>query len=192
MTRQDHGREAGGEREDPSAAAAGRLLEEHRSYVEAICRRFLDPEEAADAAQEALLRASCRLHTLQDRAKIRVWLAVIARHACDDLLKARLRAGPVAASLDELEHGGKGGATPLPGPEGEALDRAGVECFWAALRETLTPETCFILYCAYALEMTAEEIGKQLGLEPGAVRVRKSRALPTVREVAARCLGPAE
>ena len=196
MAHQDHGQESGGERAggerqaDQGQAAICRLLEEHRGYVEALCRRFLDPDEAADAAQEALLRATCRFHTLQERAKIRPWLAVIARHACDDLLRARLRAGPAAISLDELECGGRMAAR--PSPEAGALEQAGIDGFWAALRETLTPETCFILYCAYALEMTAEEISKQLGMEPGAVRVRKSRALPAVREAAARCLGPAE
>ncbi len=195
MAHQDQGHSgkdrAGGERQaDQRRAVIGRVLEEHRGYVEALCRRFLDPDEAADAAQEALLRASCRLHTLQDAGKIRPWLAVIARHACDDLLRARLRAGPAAVSLDELECGG--GVAARPSPEAGALEQAGIDGFWAVLRETLTPETCFILYCAYTLEMTAEEIGKQLGMEPGAVRVRKSRALPAVREAAARCLGPAE
>jgi RNA polymerase sigma-70 factor (ECF subfamily) len=78
------------------------LYERHRADLHRYCVSVVrDHEEAADAAQEAWLRAFVALRSPQMRPiSFRAWLYAIARNACTDRLRDRGR-----CSLNELsEH----------------------------------------------------------------------------------------
>ena len=55
-------------------------------------------EDAADAAQEAILIAYQKLHTLRQKESFRPWLMKILTNECYALLKKR----PMQISMDEL------------------------------------------------------------------------------------------
>ena len=68
----------GDEGDDALAAAAAKgdraaleaLLRRHASLVNAVCRRVLGhPEDALDAAQEALLAIARKIHTFDGRSR---------------------------------------------------------------------------------------------------------------------------
>jgi RNA polymerase sigma-70 factor (ECF subfamily) len=70
--------------------AFGRLVEAYQRPVFNLTYRMLgDPEEAADAAQEAFLRAYTRLHQYNPEHKFSTWLFSIANHHCIDQLRKR-------------------------------------------------------------------------------------------------------
>ncbi|MBX2997803.1 MAG: sigma-70 family RNA polymerase sigma factor [Caldilineaceae bacterium] len=70
--------------------AFGRLVDAYQRPVFNLTYRMLgDPEEAADAAQEAFLRAYTRLHQYNPEHKFSTWLFSIANHHCIDRLRKR-------------------------------------------------------------------------------------------------------
>ncbi|TAK70332.1 MAG: RNA polymerase sigma factor SigM [Actinomycetota bacterium] len=87
---------------DPDAFAE--LVRRHRSRLWAVSLRTLgDPEEAADALQDALLSAFRRADSYRGDAQVTTWLHRIVVNACLDRLRRR-RARP---------------ADPLPDDDGE-------------------------------------------------------------------------
>jgi RNA polymerase sigma-70 factor, ECF subfamily len=70
--------------------AFGRLVDAYQRPVFNLTYRMLgDAEEAADAAQEAFLRAYTRLHQYNPEHKFSTWLFSIANHHCIDRLRKR-------------------------------------------------------------------------------------------------------
>ncbi len=66
---------------DPKALAA--LCERHAPAVEKLARHFLrDPEDARDAAQEALLQAYLRLAQLREPERFGPWLRQVTVNQC--------------------------------------------------------------------------------------------------------------
>lgn len=68
---------------DPDAAAE--LIERNAAAVFAVCLGLLaDPDQAQDAAQEALLKGINKLGSLKTPASFRSWLISIAYNVCRD------------------------------------------------------------------------------------------------------------
>jgi RNA polymerase sigma-70 factor (ECF subfamily) len=73
---------------DPNAFAA--LIERHRARMWAVALRTLrDPEEAADALQEALISAARRASSFRAGAQVTTWLHRIVVNACLDRVRRR-------------------------------------------------------------------------------------------------------
>ena len=82
-------------------AAFGKLVELHKRAVFGVALRLLGPSDAADASQEAFLRAFQRLSTFDPSQPIRPWLLGITRNYCVDQLRLRGRQ-PAAGSMDNV------------------------------------------------------------------------------------------
>jgi RNA polymerase sigma-70 factor, ECF subfamily len=77
---------------DPKALAA--LCERHAPAVERLARHFLrDPEDARDAAQEALAKLCVRIKQFRGEARFSTWLHRLVVNTCRDVAERR-RARP--------------------------------------------------------------------------------------------------
>ncbi|MEU5561245.1 RNA polymerase sigma factor SigM [Streptomyces globisporus] len=90
---------------DPDAF--GELVRRHRDRLWAVALRTLgDREEAADAVQDALLKAFRAAHTFRGQSAVTTWLHRITVNACLDRVRkaASRRTSPVddAERLDQL------------------------------------------------------------------------------------------
>ena len=116
-------------------------------------------EDAADAAQEAILIAFQKLHTLRQKESFRPWLMKILTNECYALLKKR----PLQMSMDEL-------------PEMEQpIHDEHTNQLWQAvsdLNESL--RSVVVLY--YYEGFSGKEIGTILGISEANVKTRLSRA----------------
>jgi RNA polymerase sigma-70 factor, ECF subfamily len=79
-------------------AAAGGDEQALNKFVQAtyqqvwqLCSALVDRQSASDLAQEVLLKAVRALPTYRGEANARTWLLAIARHTCQDELRARYR-----------------------------------------------------------------------------------------------------
>jgi RNA polymerase sigma-70 factor (ECF subfamily) len=72
------------------AAAFGELVRRHRDRLWSVALRTLgDPEEAADAVQDALLSAFRRASSFRGEAAVTTWLHRIVVNACLDHARAK-------------------------------------------------------------------------------------------------------
>jgi RNA polymerase sigma-70 factor, ECF subfamily len=159
--------------------AFGQLVEAYQRPVFNLTYRMLgDTEEAADATQEAFLRAYARLHQYNHDHKFSTWLFSIANHHCiDRLRKRRLTVLP----MDE---------TPLvytlesnsPRPEQHLLDKE-LSQEIQALLDQLEPEYRTPLILRYWHDCSYQEIAETMDLSLAAVKSRLFRARQKLADV---------
>jgi RNA polymerase sigma-70 factor (ECF subfamily) len=131
-------------------------------------------DAAADAVQDAWLRALRGLPRLREPARIRAWLFGIARRVLMDRLRAQY-AAPTVVDLDPEEiH-----AALEPAPAGDADEQsaalqAGLDRLPVLERETL------VLF--YLRELSLAEIAAVLGIPEGTVKSRLFRSRKLLRE----------
>jgi RNA polymerase sigma-70 factor (ECF subfamily) len=157
-------------------AAFRRLVERHQDRAYAVALRITrSPTEAAEAAQEALLRAWQALPTFRGDASFGTWLhRVVARRALDRAeAMARRRGREVdPTALDEVDD-----------PGAPADDRDGV----AARRLTrllarLSPVQRAAVTLYYLEEQPVEAVAAALGLPGNTVKTHLHRARAALRE----------
>jgi RNA polymerase sigma-70 factor (ECF subfamily) len=151
---------AGGDR-----AALESLLRKHASLVNAVCRRVLGhPEDALDAAQEALLAIARKIHTFDGRSRFSTWCYRVATNAALDEARRRSRR-PVAVEF-----------LPEPGTGSQSIDDAVADQLDvdAALRR-LSPDHRAAVALRDLVGLDYAEIGEVLGIPPGTVRSRIAR-----------------
>ena len=89
-----------------------RAVLEYENTLYRVAKSMLGSEaDCADAAQNALLRAWERLHTLRDPAYFKTWLTRILINECRAILRQRARYSPLEAEIAEDE----------AAPEGETV-----------------------------------------------------------------------
>ncbi len=153
------------------AAAAGDrralevLLERHVDYVHAVCRRVLGhPEDALDAAQEAMIAVARRIGSFDGRAQFTTWLYRVATNAAlDEVRRRKRRPSPTDDGI-------------LDRPSSAAPDRVvaarlDVDAALARLPEEF--RTAVVL--RDLLDLDYAEIADALGIPIGTVRSRISR-----------------
>ena len=133
----------------------------YRLAMSILCRE----EDAADAAQEAILIAYQKLPTLRDRDRFRPWLLRILTHECYAILRQRKRLVPFEA-LSELE-------APAPSEANQEL--------WLAVCD-LSEQLRSVVVLYYYEGFSARETGKILGISEANVKTRLSRARRRLRE----------
>lgn len=152
------------------------------SMVYRHCLQLLkDPDDAQDAAQEAMLRAYRSVASFEGRSELGTWLFRIAHNVSLDALKRGYRRRETA-SLDTMRT--QGYDPPADGdPESAYLHQSEQ----AALREAvaaLPPRQQTLLSLRYGDGMTYEQIAKVMGLKTGTVKSALNRAKEALREAA--------
>ena len=96
------------------------LVHNYQQRVYALCYRTLgDPDQAADATQEAFVKAYLALESFRQEASFLTWLFRIASNTCVDMTRRAARRR--ADSLDDLVAQSNEPASAEPTPERVAL-----------------------------------------------------------------------
>lgn len=153
------------------------VLEYQKNVYNLALRMTGDPEDAADMAQEAFIKAYNSLSGYRGDSKFSVWLYRIVSNVCLDFLRAKKRRQTVSLSVtdDDGEDTKLDIADESQSPERifeRAMTRDAVRRGLAAL----TPEYRQILILRELQGMSYEEIAAVLGLESGTVKSRIFRA----------------
>jgi RNA polymerase sigma-70 factor (ECF subfamily) len=153
------------------ADAFGRLFLRHRDRLWAVAIRTLsDPEEAADALQDAMISAFRRAGGFRGDSAVTTWLHRIVINACFDRMR-RKAARPATGGADErtLDHLAIGQATPDPSSSSDvSLD------VQSALR-TLPPDQQAALVLVDMLGYSVADAAEILGVSQGTVKSRCAR-----------------
>src|SRR4051812_1459651 len=155
-------------------AALEELMREHRAEVVRYAVRLcVSPEDAEDAAQEALIALSRYIRALREAAALSSWLFSAVRTHCTRLARRSLRH---ALSLD--------GDTPLsiegPSPEDQLVDRQLRHRLSIILSE-LDPGLREVLLRRDVLGESAAEAALGLGISVEALKSRLHRARVEVK-----------
>jgi len=167
-------------------AAFERLAERYGSKVYRLCCSLLrDPDQAADAAQESLLRVWKALSGYDQRASLSTWIYTNTRNRCltaierrrehDSMSDPAIEQAVEAAGIESAAAKG-----PADGPQDHlALLRELVDALPLQFRRTLT--------LFYYEERSVSEVAAMLGQPEGTVKTRLHRAramlLERVREM---------
>ena len=141
------------------------------------CRLLGNEADAADAVQDAFVKAYTSLGDFRGDSRFSVWLYRLVNNVCIDMLRRRKRQETVPLQTEDTD----GEETELPIPDERwdpetlserAADREAVRAAMAAL-----PADCReILTLREIGGLSYEELAAQLGLEPGTVKSRLNRA----------------
>ncbi len=154
------------------------LVTENQTRAFQLAARLLGSEaDAADAVQEAFLKAYLSLKDFRGDSRFSVWLYRLVNNVCIDMLRARKRQD--AVPLLQEDEDGELRELDIPDERFDpvalaerAEDRAAVRAALAAL-----PEDCReILTLREIGGLSYEELASALSLEPGTVKSRLNRA----------------
>lgn len=150
------------ERASPAAASRlDELFRRHRSRIAAWCFRLTgDVDEAADLAQDVLMKAFQRLDSFRGESRFTTWLYSIARNHCMDVARSR---------STRLEQGSETGLEDLVDSRLEdfsiALERRESERIVRQLiRETLDETESKVVTLHYVEELSLDAITRLMGL----------------------------
>ena len=170
-------------------AAANELANRFTKPAYLVALQLLgNPEDARDAAQNALMRFFARLDRLEPGRPIRPWLFTIVRNAARDL--ARRRSVRRSDSLDEARE--EFGAQVIDTSADPEADRRRHELrrdIWRALGR-LTPKEREILVLRDYQDLSYAEIAAVLSVPVGTVMSRLHRARRSLRALLEADYGP--
>jgi RNA polymerase sigma-70 factor (ECF subfamily) len=152
---------------DPDAF--GELVRRHRDRLWAVALRTLgDPEEAADAVQDALISAFRRADSYRGDAAVTTWLHRIVVNACLDRVRRR-QARPAVALPDDLDD------RPEVASSRDQQDEALVALDVQAALDTLPIEQRSAIVLVDVLGHSVDDAARILGCPAGTVKSRCSR-----------------
>jgi RNA polymerase sigma-70 factor (ECF subfamily) len=156
---------------DGDSDAFGTLFKRHKDRLWAVAIRTLgDPEDAADALQDAMVSAFRRASSFRGDSAVTTWLHRIVVNACLDRMRRRAArptaSGPAEDALDAMASG-----RPLSNPSG-ATDTA--MDVMAALRQ-LVPDQQAALVLVDMLGYSVSDAAQVLGVSEGTVKSRAAR-----------------
>jgi RNA polymerase sigma-70 factor, ECF subfamily len=168
--------------------AFGQLFLRHRDRLWAVAVRTLsDPEEAADALQDAMISAFRRAGSFRGDSAVTTWLYRIVVNACLDRMR-RKAARPATAGADERTLDSLAGSHAAPDP---SLDSDTALDVMAALR-LLPPEQQAALVLVDMLGYPVAEAASIVGVSDGTIKSRcargRARLLPRLGHL--RAAGP--
>jgi len=148
------------------------LVRRHSGLVAAVVRGGfrLSPADAEDVFQEVFTRLYVRLGTIREGQAVRAWIAQVARNANAALDQIR-RSGREVITGDPLDESSF--EEPLQGVEEALSVRAALAQLPAHQQE--------ILDRFFARDESYDTIGAELGIPPGTIASRISRALAALR-----------
>ncbi|NUR60891.1 MAG: RNA polymerase sigma factor SigM [Catenulispora sp.] len=162
------------------AEAFGELFRRHRDRLWSVALRTLgDPEEAADALQDAMLSAYRAAGSFRGDAAVTTWLHRVVVNACLDRIRRRNTRPTVP--LPEVETEAR-----LPGPTDDIANTDLRLALTSALA-TLSEEQRVALVLVDVEGYSVEETARVLGVATGTVKSRCARArarmLPLLRHL---------
>lgn len=145
----------------------------HRRVYTLAYRLVGDRHEAEDVAQEAYLRAYRSLRGFRGEASFETWLYRITANAAMSHLRRRGRFGDVLTEDDERLV-----RESAPRDSDEVVERDEVERALA----TLPPGQRTVVLLKDVYGFSCQEIGEQIGISEGAVKVKLHRARRRLKE----------
>lgn len=131
--------------------------------------------EAEDAVQEAFVKAYYALPKFRRGAPFRPWLLRIAANEARNRVRSSRRREGLALRAAVADPGGA-----ALSPEAAALEREEALALMRALERLREPDRLVIAY-RYLCELSETEMADALGVRPGTVKSRLSRALGRLR-----------
>lgn len=154
--------------------AFGELVYRHRDRLWSVALRTTsDPEEAADALQDAFLSAFRRADQFRGEAAVTTWLHRIVVNACLDRLRRRA-SRPAVPLPDDL------GQT-LADP-GDQMSRRDTQLVIATALATLPPDQRAAIVLVDVEGRSIQETAELLGCPTGTVKSRCSRGRARLAE----------
>jgi RNA polymerase sigma-70 factor (ECF subfamily) len=157
---------------DGDPDAFGQLFERHRDRLWAVAIRTLgDPEEAADALQDAMISAFRRADSFRGDSAVTTWLHRIVVNAALDRMRRRSSRPTVGGDDEEMLDSlaaGRGGVSDPSGTTDTQLD------VMAALRH-LVPDQQAALVLVDMLGYSVADAAEVLGVSEGTVKSRAAR-----------------
>jgi len=164
-------------------SAFNRLVLTYQGQAYSVAYRLLgDADAAADAAQDAFIKAYQRLH--QHRGgSFRAWLLRIVTNTCYDMLRKKART-PTRSLEADWEDGDDDRRREWRSPEDTPEEMALRHEIGRVVQEglmTLSPEHRTVIVLSDIEGMNYEEIAHTLGIPLGTVKSRLSRARAHLR-----------
>jgi RNA polymerase sigma-70 factor (ECF subfamily) len=158
------------------------IVDHYDDRLRALAYRLLEDRDAMDdALQEAYLKAFRSMRSFRGESSLGTWLHRITYNACMDLLRRRKDTVPLFGSGTDDEPAPAERAR--PGSSGQdPLDAAVARTDLAAALATLPPEGRAAVQLVDAEGWTYEEAAKVLGVSPGTLASRVSRARTALRK----------
>jgi RNA polymerase sigma-70 factor, ECF subfamily len=151
------------------------LCARHAPRVERLARHLLrDPEDARDAAQEALAKVCVRLGQFRGDSQFSTWLHRLVVNTCRDAAE-RQRSRAHEELADDLR----------AGPEADPSRAAGISELRRELCESLaeiSPEQARVVVLKDALGYSFEEIATAAGMPVGTAKCHAHRGRNRLRE----------
>ena len=135
-----------------------------------------DEAEAEDAAQDGFVKAQRALGGFRPGQPVRPWLLTIVANEARNRRRAAGRRAAATLRLAAVPD------RPATSPEEALLAAERRDTLLAGLGG-LRPEDRLVIGCRYLLELSEVETAAALGVRPGTVKSRLSRALGRLREV---------
>lgn len=161
------------------------LIERYQKMLYTIAFRLLgNSEDAADAAQEALVRAYKNLPDFRGDCSFRTWLKYIITNICRDVLRRRKRRPTISLEGFQEAEGvflEVADRKNLSSPEEIFLAREGEDMIHKLL-QLMNPEYRMTLIMRDIQGFTYDEIAAILGCSVGTVKSRLSRARQFLRQ----------
>jgi RNA polymerase sigma factor (sigma-70 family) len=164
---------------DGDADAYGELVTRYRDLAFRVAWVVAPGGEAEDAVQEAFVKAWFALPRFRRGAPFRPWLCrIVANEARNRVRSARrrdalaLREAAAAPRLDEAP------------PDRSVLAREDAELLVAAMNR-LKPDDRIVVAYRWLFELSEAEMADALGVPPGTVKSRLSRAMTRLRDAVA-------
>jgi RNA polymerase sigma-70 factor (ECF subfamily) len=175
---------------DGDPEAFGTLFKRHKDRLWAVAVRTLaDPEDAADALQDAMISAFRRASSFRGDSAVTTWLHRIVVNACLDRMRRR-SARPTASGQDEEVLDALASGRSLSDPSGTsdtAMDVA------SAMRQ-LVPDQRAALVLVDMLGYSIADAAAVLGVSEGTVKSRaargRARLLPRLAHLRAGSIPP--
>ncbi len=160
---------------DGDRRALEELCARHAPKVERLARHLLgDPEDARDAAQEALAKVCVRLKQFRGEAQFSTWLHRLVVNTCRDAADRR-RARTHEPLADDLR----------AGPQHDPAAVAGIAELRRELCDSLariSPEQARVVVLKDALGYSFEEIAAAAGMPVGTAKCHAHRGRNRLRE----------
>ena len=163
-------------------AAFGELVERYQQRVYALCLGMCkNPEDAAEAAQDAFFSAWQGLPFFRGESSFSTWLYRLSSNACIDLLRRENRHKAAAGPSLNDEALGLDLPDPAPSPV-EASEQRELQALIREGLQSLSPEHRSVLVLRELQQLHYEEIAEALDLDVGTVKSRISRARRQLRK----------